>query len=154
MKHKYPTHLQRHFPQAGAFVSADNPFASLVPSISKKSCHRAASAVISRHTILPNKDQYLYKLSLYIHANTTHNHMRPHYHDSAISRPICEVKHCQVWSVLAWGTSWEVQMLHIFFAFFLGHWFKYHNSTVRNKYHISALPKKMQKKCKKNSQKK
>ena len=46
--------------------------------------------------------------------------MRPHYHDSTISRPICEVKHGQVWSVLAWGTSWEVQMLHIFFVFFFG----------------------------------
>ena len=46
--------------------------------------------------------------------------MRPHYHDSTISRPICEVKHGQVWLVLAWGTSWEVQMLHIFFVFFFG----------------------------------
>ena len=27
--------------------------------------------------------------------------MRPHYHDSTISRPICEVKHGQVWLVLA-----------------------------------------------------
>ena len=79
-----------------------------------------ASAVISRHTILPNKDQYLYKLSLYIHANRCENYMRPHYHDSTISRPICEVKHGQVWLVLAWGTSWEVQMLHIFFVFFFG----------------------------------
>ena len=29
--------------------------------------------------------------------------MRPHYHDSTISRPICEVKHGQVWLVLAVG---------------------------------------------------
>ena len=77
-----------------------------------------ASAVISRHTILPNKDQYLYNLSLYIHANRGEKYMRPHYHDSTISRPICEVKHGQVWLVLAWGTSWEVQMLHIFSCFF------------------------------------
>ena len=77
------------------------------------------------------------------------NRMRPHYHDSTISRPICEVKHGQVWSVLAWGTSWEVQMLHIFFAFFLGHWFKYHNSALGINYHISALRKKNAKKIQK-----
>ena len=57
--------------------------------------------------------------SIYIHLLCCSQNMRPHYHDSTISRPICEVKHGQVWLVLAWGTSWEVQMLHICFAFFL-----------------------------------
>ena len=46
-------------------------------------------------------------------------HIRPYYPDSTISRPICEVKQGQVWLVLAWGTSWEVQMLYIFYFFFL-----------------------------------
>ena len=46
-----------------------------------------------------------------------YKHIRPHYPDSTISRPICEVKQGQVWLVLAWGTSWEVQMLYIFCTF-------------------------------------
>ena len=83
--------------------------------------------------------------SIYIHLLCCSQNMRPHYHDSTISRPICEFKHGQVWSVLAWGTSWEVQMLHIFFAFFLGHWFKYHNSALSIKYHISHREKKSKK---------
>ena len=55
---------------------------------------------------------------LYIRKRCMVCRMRPHYLDSTISRPICEVKQGQVWLVLAWGTSWEVQMLHIFFHFF------------------------------------
>ena len=46
-------------------------------------------------------------------------HIRPHYPENTASRPICEVKQGQVRLVLAWGTSWEVRMLYIFFAFFL-----------------------------------
>ena len=40
---------------------------------------------------------------IYIHLLYHVQNMRPHYHDSTISRPICEVKHGQVWLVLAVG---------------------------------------------------
>ena len=58
---------------------------------------------------------------VYIALSDSRQHIRPYYPDSTISRPICEVKQGQVWLVLAWGTSWEVQMLYIFlfFSFFL-----------------------------------
>ena len=52
---------------------------------------------------------------VYIALSDSHQHIRPYYPDSTISRPICEVKQGQVWLVLAWGTSWEVQMLHFSF---------------------------------------
>ena len=54
---------------------------------------------------------------VYIALSDAHLHIRPYYPDSTISRPICEVKQGQVWLVLAWGTSWEVQMLYIFYFF-------------------------------------
>ena len=55
---------------------------------------------------------------VYIALGDSHQHIRPHYPDSTISRPICEVKQGQVWLVLAWGTSWEVQMLYIFLFYY------------------------------------
>jgi hypothetical protein len=53
---------------------------------------------------------------VYIETRGSGNfHIRPYYPDSTVSRPICEVKQGQVRLVLAWGTSWEVRMLYIFF---------------------------------------
>ena len=54
----------------------------------------------------------------FIYSNSARSECtRPYYLDNTVSRPICEVKQDQVRLVLAWGTSWEVQMLYIFCSF-------------------------------------
>ena len=59
--------------------------------------------------------------------------MRPHYHDSAISRPICEVKHGQVWLVLAGGGPAGKSRCCIFFSRFFYRGFQSHSTNSRKK---------------------
>ena len=39
----------------------------------------------------------------------------PYIHENIASRPICTIKHGMARTVLAWGTSWEVRGVVIFF---------------------------------------
>ena len=59
--------------------------------------------------------------------------MRPHYHDSTISRPICEVKHGQVWLVLACGGPAGKSRCCIFFSRFFYRGFQSHSTNSRKK---------------------